>query len=70
MNDDDLRRLRIWDDPGETLCLEAAAEIEQLRKARAELAYIVAYFQGGIRPLDLRDWWRRSCEILKSTGGP
>lgn len=26
----DLEKLRIWDDPGETLCVDAAAEIERL----------------------------------------
>lgn len=27
----DVERLRIWDDPGETICADAADEIEKLR---------------------------------------
>lgn len=30
---DIVERLRIWDDPGETICLEAAAQIERLQAA-------------------------------------
>lgn len=52
---------------GDKWFLIAADEIERLEPVRDELAYILNYFQGGIRPLDLRDWWLRSCEVLKQS---
>lgn len=37
----DLAKLRTWDDPGETICADAAAEIERLRKALAEIRSLI-----------------------------
>lgn len=34
----DLEKLRDWDEPGDTLCRDAAAEIERLRAALKEIA--------------------------------
>jgi hypothetical protein len=44
---------------------EMVVEIERLKACRAELEYIVVYFEGGIMPLDLRDWLRRAYAALE-----
>lgn len=58
----DLEKLRMWDDPGETLCVEAAAEIERLQTAN-EYAFgpsgELAKLRAEVERLALENWQLR-----------
>lgn len=59
----DLAKLRTWDDPGETICADAAAEIAQLRAALSRL--LLNY--GAALPEDKKDQ-RSIAEARKALG--
>lgn len=60
------RRMRqTFDATGDVWFKRAADELDRAAAIEKELNWIVNYFNGGIRPLDCREWWLRSCEALK-----